>query len=151
MIFDNYFPLQFAGGRQWEIFSLACLLGIVLGAVYDVIRAVRRGLHLGNIPEQIMDFLFAVFFFFCFFVFSVAQTGDLRFFTLLAVLLGAASERYTLGRLTLPLMTALFSGLRLVWAKTGGRAFANIIQKTRSCFVENKSKLKNLKKSSKRS
>ena len=151
MIFDNFFPLQFAGERQWEIFSLACLLGIALGAVYEVIRALRRGLRIGNIPEQIIDFFFALFFFFCFFLFSVAQTGDLRLFTFVAVLLGAAAERYTLGRLTLPLMTAVFSGVRSMWDKTGGRALAKIIQKMRSCFVENKSKLKNLKKTTKRS
>lgn len=151
MIFDNIFPLGFAGSRQWEIFSLACLLGIALGAVYDIIRALRRGLHLRNITEQIIDFVYVMLFFFCYFVFSIAQTGDFRFFAFAAMLAGSAAERFTLARLTLPLMTALFSGISLLWSRTVGNVYEKIIQKCKLVFVENKSKFKILKKTSKSS
>lgn len=151
MIFGDIFPLQFAGERQWEIFSLACLLGIALGAVYEVIRAARRGLHIGSLPEQIADFLYVTVFFFCYFVFSVAQTGDFRFFVFGAMLIGAAAERYTLARLLLPALTAVFSGIRVLLSNTVGRACEKIIQKSKLLFVENKSKFKKLKKTSKSS
>lgn len=151
MIIDGFFPLQFSGERQWEIFSLACLLGIALGAVYEVIRALRRGFALGAVLENVLDFFYALFFFFCFFVFSVAQTGDMRVFTLLSMLVGAAAERYTLGRLTLPIMAAVFGGVRAIWQRTFKRAIAKITQKTRSVFVENIPKSKKSKKSVKSS
>ena len=143
---EGFLPLRSSFSEDRETFALALLLGIALGAVYDILRALRRGARLGSIAGNILDFFFALLFFFCFFVLSVARTGVMRFFTLAAMLAGAAAERFTLGRVIVKLFTRLFYALRGLFDASAGRLFAKIAQKTRSLFVNNKSNSKKFQK-----
>ena len=132
--------------RGREVFSLACILGIALGAVYDLLRGIRRGLRAGRVAENLGDFFFALLFFFCWFLFSVAQTGSLRFFTLASMLLGAAAERSTAGRGIVFLSERLFRAVRYLWSRTLGKTVGKIEQKMITEFVKCATKLKKEKK-----
>lgn len=143
---EGFLPLRPGFPEDRETFALALLLGIALGSVYDLTRALRRGARLGRAAENILDFFFALLFFFCFFVLSVARTGDMRFFTLAAMLGGAAAERFTLGRVIVAVLSRVFSLLRRLFDASAGRLFAKISQKTRPLFVKNKSNSKKFQK-----
>ncbi len=143
---EEILPMRPPAAFDRETFAAACLLGLILGAVYDLLRSLRRGARLGGIAENILDFFFALLFFFCCFVLSVARTGSVRLFTLAAMLLGAAAERYTSGRLITAVFSQVFRGLRAVCELSVGRVFAKISQKIRTAFVKNKNKLRKLKK-----
>lgn len=147
---DLFLPLRQPGAFDRETFACACLLGIFLGAVYDVIRGLRRGALTGRAAEQLTDFVFTLFFFFCYFILSVARTGDLRLFTFAAMVIGAAAERFTLGRVTVPLLYRIFRLLRRLFDRTLGRAVAKSIQIIRAEFVKNKSKLRKFQKKKKK-
>ena len=147
---ESIFPMRQSAAFDRETFACACLLGIILGAGYDLIRAFRRGIRTGRAAENILDFVYTLFFFFCYFILSVARTGDLRFFTFAAMLIGAAAERYTSGRLLVKLFSCAFGLLRSLWDRTLGRAVAKIIQIIRSEFVKNKSKLRKFQKNKKK-
>ena len=137
-----------------ETFAAACLLGIFLGVLYDLIRALRRGLRLGKAAENIMDFFYALFFFFCYFILSAARTGDMRMFTLASMMIGAVSERFTLGRAVLFVFSHIFGLVRRLYDRTLGRAAARAVakirQKAHSQFVKNKSKLRKFQKKGKK-
>ena len=147
---ESIFPLRAPAGFDRETFACACLLGIFLGAVYDMIRGVRRGALRGRRAETVLDLFYTLFFFFCYFILSVARTGNMRLFTFAAMLAGAAAERYTLGRL----LTVVFSHgsglLRRLYDRTLGRLIAKIIQIIKSQFVKNKSKLRKFLKNRKK-
>ena len=134
-----------------ETFAFACLLGIFLGAGYDLIRALRRGMRLKHIAENVLDLLYTLFFFFCYFVLSVARTGDMRLFTLAGMLAGAAGERFTSGRVILFVFSHIFGAVRRLLGRTLGRVIAKIIQITPLEFVKNKYELRNFQKNGKRS
>ena len=147
---ENVFPLRQSAAFDRETFACACLLGIILGAVYDTIRAVRRGARLGRAAENLSDFFYTLFFFFCYFILSAARTGELRLFTLAAMLAGAAAERFTLGRLLMLVFSHISRLFRRLYDRTLGRAIAKIIQIIKSRFVKSKSKLRKFQKNRKK-
>ena len=106
------YPMSLSPARQYEIFVLAVFAGLSLGAVYDVLRALRRGLLKSRAAENILDFFFSLFAGFVYFVFCTAQAGSARLFVVPAMLLGAAAERFTSGRLICFLLTPVFALLR---------------------------------------
>ena len=147
---ESIFPLRQPGAFDRETFACACLLGIILGAGYDFIRALRRGIRPGRAAENILDFVYTLFFFFCYFILSVARTGEMRFFTFAAMLAGAAAERFTLGRLIVTVFFRFFRLFRSLWDRSLGRGVAKIIQIIRAEFVKSKSKLRKFQKNKKK-
>lgn len=147
---ERVFPLRAPSEFDRETFACALLLGIFLGAVYDLLRGLRQGALPGRLAEHILDFFYTLFFFFCYFILSAARTGNMRLFTLGGMLAGAAAERYTLGRLLKVVFSHIFGTFRGLYDRTLGRAFAKIIQITKSQFVKNKSKLRKFLKNRKK-
>ena len=147
---ESIFPMRPPAAFDRETFAFACLLGIFLGAGYDLLRGFRRGALPGRAAENVLDFVYTLFFFFCYFILSAARTGDLRFFTFAAMLIGAAAERFTLGRLFVPAFSYVFGLLRRLWDVTVGRAVAKIIQIIKAEFVKSKSKLRKFQKNRKK-
>lgn len=145
-----FLPLRDSFADDRESFAFALLLGIVLGAVYDLLRALRRGAHTGRLFEHAADFVFALCYFFSYFVLSVARTGNMRFFTLAGMLLGSAAERYTLGRALIFAFSPVFALLRRVFDLTLGRLFARFVQKIKAAFVKSKSQLRKFQKKPKK-
>ncbi|MBR3668269.1 MAG: spore cortex biosynthesis protein YabQ [Ruminococcus sp.] len=147
---EGFFPLREDVSRELEIFSFACILGIALGAVYDLLRGLRSGVRGGHTFENIFDFLYALFFFFCYFLLSVALTGELRFYTLASMLIGLACERYTLGRLVFRLAEVAFSLARKLYDRTIGVLVSKFLHTLAAQFVKSKSKLKKIIKKPKK-
>ena len=74
----------------------------------------------------------------------------MRAFTLAAMVMGLAAERFTLGRLLMPAFSQIFSIIYLIYDKSLGRLIAKMSQKGHMVFVHIKSKFRNLKKISKK-
>ena len=143
---SDLYPMSLSPTRQYEIFALAAFAGLVLGAVYCLLPALRRGLHTCRLADEAADFLFAIFGGGVFFVLSVAQAGGARLFVLLGMLVGLAAWRFTLGRLEILLLSPVFAGLGRLLHLTLGRPYDKIKQKLKIVFVKNKSKSKKLQK-----
>ncbi|MCD7805105.1 MAG: spore cortex biosynthesis protein YabQ [Oscillospiraceae bacterium] len=98
MVFN---PGSFTGvTNELKLFGLAIIVGAVLGAVYDILRALRI-----TIPHKFWavfaeDFLFVIFSGFVWFCFSVELLeGELRLYVLVGMLAGFAVYLLTLGRI----------------------------------------------------
>ncbi len=90
-------PMQLGIHAETQIFLLATLAGAGAGAVYDCLRCLRAALPHGKVLCFAEDLLYAVFFGAVYFLFALSQTGQLRFFIFLGMILGAAVERAALG------------------------------------------------------
>lgn len=139
---DGVMPMNEGLLRGREVFSLCCILGIALGAVYDLLRALRRGLRTGRALENISDFFFALLFFFCWYAVSVAQVGGVRLFTLAALLIGLLAERYTSGRLIVCVFGRIFG----IIGGIGRKILGKIKQKAGRAFVKTALKFQKQKK-----
>ena len=89
----------------------AYLLGLAMGAVYDIVRFLRKLLsplrHRLTVAN-VFDIIYGVFFgaSYCVFIFA-ASSGHFRWFTLLSVILGMFVWRALPSRLFLPLLELL--------------------------------------------
>lgn len=80
----------------------ACLLGITLGAVYDIFRIIRSFLRCGKVAVFFQDVIFWLICAAATFVFLVLQNkGKIRFLMLLSEALGAALYYCTIGSIVL--------------------------------------------------
>lgn len=94
------------------------IFGCLIGIVYDFFRVFRLMFHVGTVRLFIEDFMFSVFlaasvFAFCF----LFNSGKIRFFYLLAALLGWICYYFTVGRLVYRGMKAVFGKIRLLFEK----------------------------------
>ncbi len=147
---EQSLPMRVPFAFDYETFALACLLGLILGAGYEAVRGLRKGFRLGRVMEGVLDFFYTLLFFFGYFILSVARTGSMRAFTLAAMVMGLAAERFTLGRLLMPAFSQIFSIIYLIYDKSLGRLIAKMSQKGHIVFVHIKSKFRNFKKISKK-
>lgn len=92
-------PMQISITRETQIFLLSCVAGLGLGAIFDCFRVLRAAIRHTNFLVFIEDFIYAVFFGVVYFIFAIAQAGQLRFFIFIGMLLGAFIERILLGNI----------------------------------------------------
>ena len=105
-------------------FVIACLLGVGLGTIYDLLSCLPRALrHIG-------DGLFVVALFICgiYLGFAVCQ-GDLRPVYSAGLLLGVIGWHYSFGKLLRPLILRLFR----LWANIFSKIFKTF--KKIFCFI----------------
>ena len=140
------YPMSLSPARQYEIFALAVFAGLVLGAVYCLLPAARRGLHTPRLADEAADLLFVIGGGAVFFILSVAQAGGARLFVLFGMLVGVAAWRFTLGRLEILLLSPLFACLGKLLGLTLRKPYDKIKQKLKIVFVKNKSKSEKLQK-----
>ena len=89
------------------------LFGCLIGLVYDFFRVFRLVFNAGTVVLFIEDFIFSVFlavsvFAFCF----LFNNGKIRFFYLIAALLGWVLYYLTAGKLIYRAIKWIFSGIR---------------------------------------
>lgn len=90
--------MQLGAAAEIEILRTAAAVGIFLGIIYDVFKALR--LTVKRYAAVIFcDIAFTLIFGAVYFVFSLSQTDDLRGFVLTGMLAGTAMWCMTLGRL----------------------------------------------------
>lgn len=149
----------FNTGEELWIFGCACLLGVFLGAVYDVVRVVRAVVLHNRIMVFVEDFLYMLFASLCFFIFSMELVrGQLRLFVLVGNAVGFMIFHYTAGNILLffvkkisffikkwilkPVFNGIFAPVLM--------GFREISTKTRSLFVQKSKRFKKSKKSRKK-
>lgn len=98
---EEVFATRFFGtSLEWKLFFGALLLGAVLGAVYDVLRALRMTVKHHSWAVFLEDFAFMLFSGLAFYTYCTELCrGQMRFFVLAAMAAGFAAYLLTLGRL----------------------------------------------------
>ncbi|SDA15359.1 Spore cortex protein YabQ (Spore_YabQ) [Ruminococcus sp. YE71] len=91
-------PMQLGTAAELEVLKNAVVTGVFLGAVYGVFAAVRRLLP-NRAVGFVCDLLYSLAFGAVFFLFTLSQTDNYRWFVLLGMLVGAALWHASLGRL----------------------------------------------------
>lgn len=130
-------PMQLGIEAETQVFLLSCAAGLGMGAAYDCIRAMRAAVKHGKAVVFIEDFAYALFFGFVYFVFAVSQTGQLRFFTFVGMVIGALLERIALGNFIVSAVSAV-SGFIWKYADSPTTEFiAKIALLIKSRFVKN--------------
>lgn len=97
----NFNPGSFTGViGEMKMLGLAAVVGAVLGAVYDILRALRI-----TVPHRFWavfaeDFLFVLFSGMVYFLWSVEMLeGELRLYVIIGMMAGFAAYLSTLGRI----------------------------------------------------
>ncbi len=129
-------PMQLGVATETQVFLLSCLCGVALGAVYDCLRVLRATVRHGKILLFVEDFLYALFFGFVYFIFAAAQTGQLRFFTFLGMVMGALLERITIGNAVVAVVNAIVGFVWRFAVAPVSRFIAKIALFIKSAFVK---------------
>ncbi len=99
--------------EQVNLFLYALILGLILGAYYDIFRFLRE-IGLNSTPAVIVEDLF-----YCisisipiFLFFTAFNSGNIRIFALIGMLIGTLGYRFTIGIVTLKLLRLLLKPIR---------------------------------------
>lgn len=98
---DEVYATHFFGiALEWKLFFGAVILGLLLGALYDVFRAVRMSIRHNSAAVFVEDFLFVMIFGLSFYSYCTELCrGQIRFFVFAAMTVGFAAYILTLGRI----------------------------------------------------
>ena len=108
--------------REIELFLLCVLGGILLGAVYDTIRAFRISIKHSKTAVFMQDFLFIFLaWLYCFSFCIEFLEGQLRFFVAVGAGLGFLAYRLSLGKVISDLYAKILSFLVGIFQKTAKR------------------------------
>ena len=117
---DYIFGLQY----ETKLFLLSFLIGLVFGAVYDVLRIIRIVKKHHRYVVFVEDFAFVVFCSFWYFLFSTELArGQIRLFILIGMFIGFIVYLLTVGSLT----TRLATGIRTIYEKAENWVKSKII------------------------
>lgn len=98
---EEFYAAQFFGtALELRLFFGGIILGAALGALYDVLRALRMTVRHSRLAVAFEDFGFVfvtgiAFYSYC----TQLCRGQIRFFVLTAIVLGFAAYLWTLGRI----------------------------------------------------
>ncbi len=126
----------FTAIREFGVFQAGLLLGILLGAVYDLLRIMRRIVPHGAVLTFIGDFLYVLFFWAMLFTFSVGAVHEIRYYTAAAVSAGFFAQRFAVGNYAVKLLGDLgvFLRDRLLIKPIG--FIAKTLNKAKCAFVK---------------
>lgn len=102
--------------NQTLIFLQSCLLGIVLGIIYDVFRVIRRAIKVNTIITFIQDFIFFILAAIITFTFFLQQTdGEMRMFVVIGELLGWVVYYLTIGKLVIKISESIIKVIKNIF------------------------------------
>ncbi len=129
MVFN---PGSFTGVLgELRMFGLAVLVGMVLGAVYDIFRIFRISLPHRSVAVFIEDFIFVLFSGMVYFCFSVEMLeGALRLYVAIGMIAGFGIYLLSLGR--------IISGFFRKLVKIISEAANFVLKKVRNAFPAKK-------------
>ncbi len=116
---------------QTRLFLMSFGFGFLLGVVYDLFRIVRLTLTRGKAAVFVMDVLYFLLAGIAVFIFMLAyNSGEIRFYLLLGILLGFLIYYFTFGAFVLKWSNRIIRALRrltrlvgrIVWAPVRGMA-----------------------------
>lgn len=109
--------MEIAIAEQTMVFFYALLLGVAMGAVYEVIRILRVAGFNRKHHLIISDILFMTFAAFVTFLFALAYSrGHVRFYILLGEIAGCLAFRYTVGALASRVYSSMIRKIRKITA-----------------------------------
>lgn len=138
-------------------FLLSCLLGVGLGALYDVFRILRLAFWHGKIIISIQDIVFFVLAAISSFLFMLFRCeGQLRFYVLLGELLGFVVYYFTVGFLVIRMSKCIINWVKKIlfflykiFIRPFVKLFVFIFRKIKMFFMYIISKFKKLSRISK--
>lgn len=145
----------FATKEELFIFGCAILLGLFFGIVYDAFRVVRAVFPHKSFMVFLEDFFYMLFCSFCYFIFiTELARGRVRLFILIGNLAGFAFEHYTVGNAVVFVLRKIVGGVKKylllpvfnVTLKPVARGFRKISMKIPHGIVQNRKRLKKVKK-----
>ena len=90
----------FGTALEWKLFFGAVILGLLLGALYDVFRALRMSIKHNSAAVFVEDLFYVMVFALSFYSYCTELCrGQLRFFVFAAMTAGFAAYLMTLGRI----------------------------------------------------
>ncbi|WP_052446666.1 spore cortex biosynthesis protein YabQ [Candidatus Soleaferrea massiliensis] len=105
--------LELQVSAQTLLFLQSCLLGAVLGVIYDVFRILRISFKNGSILiflEDALFFIICAVLTFCFMLMS--NDGQIRFFILLGEVIGFILYYFTIGALVMKISKLIINFIR---------------------------------------
>ena len=136
----------FGTALEWKLFFGAMILGLLLGALYDVFRALRMSLKHNSAAVFVEDFLYVMIFALSFYSYCTELCrGQLRFFVLAGMIAGFTVYLMTLGRIISKIVAKTVEICKKVLMKLGkvGKKIIGILcgmpyfQKTDTKIEEN--------------
>jgi len=95
--------LDVTTSNQPYVFVFSILCGVTVAFLFDVFRILRRVINSSDRAVLFQDIIFWIITAFLFFFFVlVTNSGEVRLFEFVAVVLGAVLYFFTLGRIVLP-------------------------------------------------
>lgn len=108
--------MLFSTINQAQVFIAAVYGGLIIGACYDILRALRRTFRAGRAATAVLDIVFALIMGGVILaVLILATYGEIRGYSLLGFVCGAALYMAALSRLLLALLRRLLGGLRIAF------------------------------------
>lgn len=99
---------------ETRLFLYACVLGAVLGAMFDVLRIFRKTVSHNHVAVFAEDFFFVLFGGLCYYVFITELAwGLLRGFIFIGMVLGMLAEHFTIGNIIVFVLSAIFRFIKL--------------------------------------
>ncbi len=138
--------MQFTLEAETQIYLLSVLLGVGIGIVYDLFRAVRIMFRHGRWLVALEDLVFSALAGFAVFTFATGLTGKLRVFTLFGMAAGFVVEHFSIGNLAIFLFRKLVEWLKRLFLKPLLQIIHKIGQKIAPGFVKNHTNLNKNKK-----
>ena len=129
--------MSFSLEAETRIYLLSVMLGVGIGVLYDLFRAVRVLFKHKSWLVAIEDILFSLLAGFAVFTFSTALTGKLRVFTLFGMAAGFVTEHFSIGNLMIFLFRRLVDFLKRRIIKPLFNFIHKIGQKMCPPFVKN--------------
>ena len=129
--------MSFTLEEETQIYLLSVLLGVALGLLYDLFRAVRVVFPHNKAFTAVEDVIYAALVCFSAFVFATGLTGKLRGFTVFGMFAGFTLEHFAVGNPVMLLLRKLVGVLKRRFIKPLGEIIHKIGQKTKVSFVKN--------------
>ncbi len=139
---DMHFTLE----AETQIYLLSILLGVGIGILYDLFRAVRIMFKHKNWLVVTEDLVFAALAGFAMFTFATGLTGTLRVFTLFGMAAGFVVEHFSVGNLAMFVLRKIVGWLKRRFLKPLSCIIHKIGQKIMPAFVKNHVSLNKNKK-----
>lgn len=147
---DNFFSLS----DECLIFLYSVILGVALGVIFDIFRAIRAIILHNSFFVAFEDILFMLVWTFSLVIFSVELSGGIiRFFCFIGTFLGFIIYFFSIGKIVITFIRSISSFVRRCLSSVFGRIFAflktcfvSVCQKVKYFFVNNYTKLRKSKK-----
>ena len=129
--------MSFTLEAETQIYLLSVLLGVGIGIVYDMFRAVRIMFRHNKAVVFAEDIVFCALAGFAVFTFVTGLTGKLRVFTVVGMAAGFVLEHFSVGNISMFLFRKLVALLKRLFIVPLVEFIHKIGQKIMTAFVKN--------------